>query len=278
MEIKIQDDGHLWTQQAKRWANVGPPGRPSEDDMKIMWKYISPIFFEQKKVQVILLGVTPELLNLSWPSGTTISAFDSSASMIDGVWNPPQGLDARICQADWRSLPIADQSADLIIGDGIIAAAGSPSAAMHVLSELRRVLVPGGKIVLRSFVRPQKIESLEQIALEALSGQIQNFGSLKWRLAMALVDQIESSVTIRMVQIKFNTLFMDRIMLATVSGWSADEIETIEAYRKMLGSFYFPTMVQLEKLLGPHFHIEDQTIGSYELSERCPIMQLYPLD
>ena len=273
----MQDDSCLWTQQAKRWANIGSPGRPCEADMKIMWNCIAPIFFDRKKVRVILLGVTPELLNLQWPLGTTIAAFDSSPTMIDKIWNPPQGLDAHIYQADWRNLPVSNQSAELIIGDGIITAAGSHSAAIDVLSELRRILVPGGKIVLRSFIRPDKFESPEQIVLDALSGGIQNFGSFKWRLAMSLVDRQESSVALCDVYTAFNILLPDRTKLEQESGWSADILDTIDAYSNMPGNFYFPTMGQLEKLLGRYVCIENIKIGSYELAERCPTMQLSPL-
>ncbi len=264
----------LWSKQAERWSKVGSPTRPCEEDIQIMWHFVQPLFVDGKSKQVAVMGVTPEVVHLPWPSQAHIEAFDASAEMINKLWQPKADVDARVRQSDWRRLPLPDQSVDLMVGDGIFTAAGSESVVKDMLTEAHRVLVKGGMIILRCFIRPETIEDLQSIKLAALAGKIRNFGSLKWRLAMALIDPVTSTVAPVRIHEVFQQLFPDRELLQLVSGWTIEQIGTIDAYDGMAGQFYFPDMQQQMKLLRRHVEIGQYVTGSYELSERCPLFQL----
>lgn len=264
----------LWSEQSVRWSRVGSPTRPGSEDTQIMWRFAQPVFADGHDKQVAVMGVTPEVVHLPWPAQAHVRAFDASAEMIDRLWRPPAGLDAQVRQADWRRLPLPDGSMALMVGDGIFTAAGAESAARDVLAEARRVLVTGGMIVLRCFVRPEAAEDPQAIEQSALAGEIRHFGSLKWRLAMALVDPATGTVAPARVHRVFQQMFPVRERLRQVSGWTMEQIDTIDAYDGMPGNFYFPTMRQQTALLQAHVEIAQCATGAYELAERCPVFQL----
>lgn len=263
-----------WSQQSHRWNQVGSPTRPSADDIHLFRQFAFPIFSDNKNKNVVVLGVTPELVTLPWPSQTNLRAYDISPNMIERVWIQPKHIPSAVYKSDWRNLPLPDRSVDLVIGDGILTAAGDLEAVSEIIEEICRVLTVNGRIVLRSFIRPETKEYPTHIANLALSGKIKNFGSLKWKLAMSLVDENTSEVGPAYIHEIFSDIFSDLRQLQQCSGWLPEEINTINSYKEMPGSFFFPTANQLENIFSKHTKILGTSFGSYELSERCPIMKL----
>jgi len=265
----------LWSKQSEKWKNVGSPTRPCFEDETIFTNlaFVNLISNETKKV--VVAGVTPELINnIKWPSNVELEAFDISLDMIKQNWNPPSSLCAKVNQCDWRKLPLDDNSVDLIIGDGIFTALGSVKKMLEVLTEFKRILNSNGKIVLRNFTRPENKEELSNIRLDANKGNIENFGTLKWRLATALTNQETSIVTPKEIHSTFEKLFPDRKDLSLNSGWSLDQIATIDSYEEMTSSFYFPTNDEITKIFNNIFDIYEINQGSYEWSKYCPFITL----
>jgi len=64
--------GH-WAEIARRWAEVGPPLRPSAEDLAF-YRRAGRLTRERGAPRVLLLGVTPELYRLPWPDGTDLLA------------------------------------------------------------------------------------------------------------------------------------------------------------------------------------------------------------
>ena len=56
--------GH-WAEIARRWQQVGPPLRPSVQDIAFYTRAIADI----TAPRALILGVTPELYHLPWPAG-----------------------------------------------------------------------------------------------------------------------------------------------------------------------------------------------------------------
>ena len=59
--------------QARHWNLLGPPLRPSRDDVAILEGVVQSLHTAPR---VLLLGVTPELATLAWPAGTELVAVD----------------------------------------------------------------------------------------------------------------------------------------------------------------------------------------------------------
>jgi SAM-dependent methyltransferase len=260
-----------WSGQSKRWQHVGPPTRPTDEDGKMMLELASANL-QGSKTHIGMFGVTPEVVQLDWPNGASMQAFDLSVDMIRHVWSPNPQLNCQVTQADWRDIPLPESSFDLIVGDGIFTAVGSRKAVEQVFQESSRILKSDGIMILRCFVLPDNAESIEIVIKDALEGKIRHFGTLKWRLAMALVDA-NSQVSPSLIHSVFNDNFKSRSLLAQNTSWDIETINTIDAYEFMQGSFYFPHFDELREVACNTLGINQTLVGSYELAERFPTIR-----
>lgn len=219
---------------------------------------------------IVILGVTPEVVQLSWPRSATLRAFDISADMIARVWQPNSRTQSHVAQSRWQALPIESNSVDAVVGDGCLTALQGIAECKDVLSEVARVLKPAGSLVIRCFIRPTTTESLEEIVADVAEKKIRHFGTLKWRLAMALCHGDNATVRPKDISGTFNSLFPDRQTLHYATDWPLETIGTIDSYDGMEGYFTFMTRTQLEDTISPFFRIKTIKQGGYELSERCP--------
>jgi SAM-dependent methyltransferase len=267
---------HVWSKHPMMNDRGGLPLRPPREATKIMYELVTPFLHKDVyRLELVLLGVTPEIVGQPWPINVNFRAFDQSEEMIASVWQPNTSITSSVEQACWQSMPVNDSTVDIILGDGCTTQLPDKLAYQKLFAELARVLRPNGNIVMRCFIRPQWHESLDQVVRDALAGNITYFGSLKWRLAMALVEQ-QDDFTIRVSDIfdVFNTLFPDRDQLAMIAGWPLVMVETIERYHRSKTCYTFPTLTQLEILISRWFTISEVHWGHYELWERCPTFLL----
>lgn len=262
----------IWAQQSLRWQSVGLPTRPTPEDIELMHMLAVSHNLKLKKVSV--LGVTPEIIQMRWPDGVELDAFDLSQEMISSVWKPNKNkkVFSKVHQADWQSLPIADGAMDLFIGDGCLTALPGIEKGAAVFEELFRCLKPGGRAVIRCFIRPENKETLEKIISDVESHNIQFFGSLKWRFAMALCNDVTSTVMPSHICNTFNEHFPDRVELSKKTGWNLETINTIDSYIDMTNPFTFPLISEVQNIVDSLFNIEEIKYGSYELASRCPVI------
>lgn len=264
--------GAVWMRHAVQWARVGPPLRPSEEDRHLFSALVAPAL--QPGATVGILGVTPELVQLPWPSGVRIQAFDHSPAMVEAVWAPNPAVPSEVCVTRWESLPCADGSLDAAVGDNSLGVLASLGDQEPVLRSLARVLRPGGLLVLRYFVRPDDPESPDAVISDVFSGRVRSFHALKWRVAMTLAETPGFSVAVSDIHRLFERMFPDREQLAAAGGWPVELIDTIDAYAGAPTRFTFSTLDAALANAGPWFQVVDVRRGSYELAERCPVVAL----
>jgi hypothetical protein len=261
----------IWNNQSAKWKHVGSPTRPSQEDQNIIASIISKKQQNADSTNAVVLGVTPEMIQLRWPEGTTITAVDMNESMIQTLYKPHEIYPTSVKQERWQAISLPDNSTDIVVGDGIFTPLEKEEDLVGLFAEVDRILKPSSMMVVRAFIRPEETEAIDTVVKDALSGKIKNFGSLKWRLAMALTDN-KGRVNPAEIHKKFNALFPDRAYLGTSGKWSLDEISTIDAYEKIEGVFTFLTLNELVKISQPYAKIIEKKVGSYELADRCPII------
>ncbi len=252
--------GDHWPRHAEQWARVGPPLRPAAEDIAS----VSARVTTRGPVRALVLGVTPELVGLPWPTGSAITAVDRSAAMI-AAHRPPHTTCVR---ADWRALPCAAATADVVVGDGALSVLASADYG-QVARELARVLAPGGELVLRLFTAPDVRKTVAALAAAPSPG---SFHAFKWRLAMALAAG--GDVAVAAIARAFDELAPDRAALAAATGWSPAAIATIDAYRGSELVYSFPPRATVLAALAPHFELAAAHVPGYELGERCPTVVL----
>ena len=264
----------VWKQHSRQWHRVGAPLRPSPEDGDLMMVLANPFLASSPHPRVVVMGVTPEVVQLPWPVSTQLLALDHSAEMIAQVWSPHARIQSRVGQARWQAMPVDGGSVDVVVGDGSLNVLPQLDDYGAVLAEIARVLKPDGCLVVRCFVRPDEMESLSDVSRAALDGRVGSFHALKWRVAMALGGEGSFSVAVADIHAAFNRCFPDRNVLAERAGWMRETIDTIDAYRGAATRYTFPTMQAICSVASPLFEIEETRCGHYELKERCPTLRL----
>ena len=197
-----------WDKQAKQWALLGYPLRPSPADIQISASWVNEkIHAESNSLTVLLLGVTPGIVNMPWPANTTFVAIDISLSMLQSILPAQtQTIKPFAIAASWQQLPLSASSIDVVIGDGCYSSLAEKDYEV-MTREIKRVLKSNGMFIMRFFTRPEKTESIDFIMNDLLSGLIDNFHVLKFRLAMALHGSLQQRCLLKNIWDCWNDLF-----------------------------------------------------------------------
>jgi SAM-dependent methyltransferase len=261
----------VWEQHAAKWEQLGSPQKPSHADIQNHSFWISEYMrLHKNPLTVLLLGVTPELANLPWPHDTTLLAVDFNLVMINSIL-PKQTptIKPAAVAGNWLQLPLADSSVDIVIGDGCYSTLAEGDYE-KMTREIRRVLAAAGMFIMRFFTRPAVTESVEEVHKDFLSGAINSFHVLKWRLAMALHDSLKQGVCLQTIWDVWNQKFQHNRELMQTLQWSEPVINTINHYRNSDIFYTFPTLQEIRAALRQQFKELDIFIPDYALGERCP--------
>ncbi len=134
----------------------GPASSP--DLWFLFQKYFKVAVAKKRKVNVLVLGATPEFRDLALKNNCNVVALDFSMAMIKKMslamkyQNHPNET---IVIANWLSSPIKDNFFDLIVGD--LVAVNIPKKLQGVFfGELKRMLKKGGHILLKeAYIIPE---------------------------------------------------------------------------------------------------------------------------
>ncbi len=255
-----------WEHYYRSWNLVGPPLRPTPSDLRAFKRVLQP-----EGEHVVLLGVTSELNQL----GASMIATELSAGVIAARW-PGDTPTRRAIRADWTALPIADSSAGCVVGDGSLSCVASQAERLKVLSEMARVLRPGGRAAVRLFAGTDEPEPLDMIHEDAMAGAVGSFHALKWRIAMAHVSRdSDRRIPVARIREAFDALFPDRAQLSAAAGWHPQVIDTIDAYAGSEVVYSFPSRAMMREEAARHFEaVGFVETGYYPLGERCPLLVL----
>ena len=268
-----------WDNQAKQWSLLGSPLKPSHIDIQNHISWVSDkIQPNQNALTVLVLGVTPELVQMPWPSGTSLFAIDYSAAMVNDILPvktptiTPQGL-----IGNWLQLPILSASVDIVIGDGSYSSLARKDYTI-LSQEIQRVLKPAGLFIMRFFCNSTEQDTLDAIHSDLFTNQIDSFHAFKLRLAMLLQDDAHQSVCLKNVWECWNTHFHDGMQhIKQQLQWSNDVIASINTYKNNHACYTFPTLTTVRTTLSQHFIENDIFIPDYYLGQRCPTLLLSPV-
>lgn len=269
--------GH-WPDLARAWKQVGPPLRPSAQDIDFLKDAIGSWARDDSAPRALILGVTPELYDLPWPNGTDVLAVDHTQTMIDTVWPGPRN--AVIC-ADWTTMPLRTGSRDVALCDGGLNLLEYPHEHLQFVQILHRVIASGGLCILRLFIPPKEREEADKVLQDLLKARIPNLNLLKLRLWMALHEDITQGVELERVWNAIHQVAPDFNRLAMQIGWPVEHLLAINAYRNCSSRYYFLDLDDVCHLFCESpggFALEAVHVPTYELGEQCPTVVLRRLD
>ncbi len=142
----------VWERNAERWATLGPPWRPSAEDL-VNYRTLCQ---EGLTGNVLILGATPELRDLvarERPHGASppVVVADVSSAMLErmsALLQVAKPKDERWVVSDWCDLSFPMDSFDLILGDVIWQLMSVPKQ-MRLREVLAGMLKPKGRLVIR---------------------------------------------------------------------------------------------------------------------------------
>lgn len=265
----------LWERQLPAWELLGPPLRPSPEDVASFEAIVVACGRACGRLRGLVLGATPELARLRWGAHAQVWAVDRSPAMLEHVWpgHPAPGQGG-LC-ADWQRLPLPDHSCDVVLGDGSFTQLEFPAGYRGVAQSIRQVLNDCGVAAFRCFVKPEKPEAPERVVADLWAGHIPNFHVFKWRLAMALQPSVEEGVELHAVW-TYWAQAVDPVKLARHLRWPPEVIATMNNYRGLRARYTFPTLAQLRQVLRPDLIEVRCEFPSYALGDRCPLLTLQP--
>ncbi len=255
-----------------------PPLRPSPEDVTLMEREVRAwsTFHAGASAVAVLMGVTPEVPSWSWPEGSQVIGVDRSLDMIRHVWPASARFAAGVVAADWRAMPLRDGFADIVVGDGVFTMFAWPSGYREILLAVSRLLRPGGRLINRFHVRPDRSESVDAVLADLRAGRIGSFHVFKWRLAMVLHGEGSDGVRLGDVWEAWQACGIAEAELCRLTGWPHAVVASMHAYRDSDARYRFPTLAQVHELCAERFLVRTCHFPSYELGERFPIMSLEP--
>jgi hypothetical protein len=160
-----------WTAVARDYAALGPPLRPSPEDLRILEEAVATwaAAHAPERLRALLLGVTPDIVR---PAQSSLVALDKSAGAIAQLWAPGPVRRRWAVRGDWLQLPKRPSSCDVVIGDGSINCMKYPGTLRELAEALDQCLARDGILVLRCFVRPEAPDDPEEVIAEWPCSQV----------------------------------------------------------------------------------------------------------
>jgi hypothetical protein len=259
-----------WPKLVAHWSHVVPPLRPATQDLGFYWNAAQEWIRQHGAPRVLLLGVTPGLYSLPWPSGTDFLAIDRTQSMIDLSWSGPR--EAVQC-SDWRSMALPDGSRDIVLCDGGLHLLAYPEEQQKLVLLLKNLLSEKGLCLIRLFVPPPHRESPEAVLADLFDGKISNLSILKLRMGMALLNTAAKGVALGEIFQKLEDSVPDFENLAIKIGWPAEHMLAIKGYQGVDFRYHYVTVQEASDMFCVKpggFIIERLETPTYELGQCCP--------
>jgi SAM-dependent methyltransferase len=253
-----------WDRRAEDWR-IMPPLAPSAQDVAWYEERVGEVAAAHGSggVAALLLGVTPSLVEMRWPARTSLVAVDWSSGMLGRVFPSGGGrLRAQAVRGDWRSLPFASASRDVVVGDGCYSALGCYRDAQRASQEVRRVLRGGGLFCLRCFARCDRPRSSDELYADLLGAPELDLQLFHWRLAIAVQGDSPEGVCVHDVWRTWQERVPDLRAEQQRRGWPAEPITAID--QSMLANwkesrlrYYVPNRSELRALALEVFDLID---------------------
>jgi SAM-dependent methyltransferase len=262
-----------WNAAAANWRHYTSPLRPCAEDQATFLRFIAAHDPTGARREALMLGVTPEIANLDWPQGVTVTAADRAPEMIKAFWPSDRpALRPALC-VDWFELPTPSTPYDLVLADGSFNLVDYPGDLRRLLDRLAGAVAPGAMLITRTFTRPVEAESLSALEQAARAGRAGGFHAFKFRLAMAFQPSPEAGVSLGDIWRLWRRLDDEIDDLTTRNGWLPEQVRTIDLFRDKDVRLRFPTREELTGVFqAAGLALVDSDTPTYEMGDRCPIM------
>ena len=267
-----------WDLLANQFQHQQSPLRPCAEDIRVIHQIIHDWHHQHSPsgTSVLLFGVTPEIVNLSWPANTFLRAIEKSQAMIDVIWPGNIPKERQVVCNNWLDVTIEEHSLDLVVGDGFLTGLAYPQQYAQIARTISQWLKPGGLFIARLFVRKEEKETMDAIMTDLEAGRIARFDILKWRLAMAIQETAEQGVRMDNIYRAWCDIEKKLPTLLQQAGWPRATVNTIRLYEGRDNRYAFPTIKELDDAFSSCLEQVSVIIPGYDFGQCCPILVYRP--
>lgn len=245
---------------SNNWDKLKAPARPTESVVND-FKSLVP------EGPILLLGVTPEIAN----SYDNVLAVDRDPKMIENVW-PGDTNNKMAVNAYWETF-LPGKKFKGVIGDVAVTMLADKNSINSFHKKAFDMLNPGGTVAQRIFHKPSDPITREQLIDMLSKPATINFNAFKWMLFMCYAEETHSKIKLRNILTLFNQICPVREFAARDTGWSIDDINTIELYKDSDWEVIVMSKKEwLETVPKDAINVKFTYQTDYDLAELCPIL------
>lgn len=245
---------------SKNWDKLSAPARPNPSVINT-YKQLIP------DGNILLLGVTPEIAN----SYQVITAIDNDEKMIKNVW-PGDTLTKRVLLANWETFITAEKF-NGVIGDVALTLLGDKKKITNFNQKAFDMLHPNGVVAQRIIHKPQTVLTREQLIEMLNKPATINFNAFKWLMFMTHSNETHQKIQFTNVRKFFNEIAPDRQVVSEKTGWTLDQINTIDFYENAKVEVIILSKKEwLETIPKDAVNVQFIYNDDYDLAELCPIL------
>lgn len=250
-----------WQKMSYIFLNhISKPLRPDSEDLSICNELIQRISQDNIELNALILGVTPEYCNLSWPKNSKLTAVDKTIDMIKNVW---PGKENQVILGNWEEVPLENQSIDLTLCDGGLHLLEQPEKLNKFVDKLSQITKENGYLLVRLFIPSTCKESTSDVLNKLISGDIPSLNYLKMRFASALQNNAKEGVKLSDIWDALHTIEKDQEKLSKLLNWDLDELKAINVYQNSDVKYHLMSVDEAIELFKNSFNVEDIIYPSY---------------
>jgi SAM-dependent methyltransferase len=262
----------VWGGDEDLWPVMPEPLVPSRDDLALYRKACPPaLLAEDAAPRILVLGVTPALVNLPWPVRSEVHAVDYDEVMISALWHPREGAHCHF--ARWQEMPLPDAYFDVVVGDCSFNALPSLDEYGDVLRQVARVRKPGAPLLTRFFLQSDPPPRIDWVAAEATGALAHLRAASKRLLIMLACVEEDGSIHVPDVQVRVREQWGDFDAYLEAMGGTRADVELSKAVFGFDQRLNYPTERDVRQHFEPffsdiRFQFPDSDVGRY-----CPIVR-----
>jgi SAM-dependent methyltransferase len=187
----------FWNTQVELIKAMGSPARPDHSDiacMRTMFRQRIAGWPASRRIKVLVLGVTPEIVGMDWPAGTVVTAVDRSEGMIEAFWLGDVPGQRRLVRADWMALPFEPDTFHFVFGDNVFNAMDYPQGYRDLADAVAKVTRPEGLLIVRVLCQAQPKEDCDEIVKRFRAGELTDYQPFRFRMMTASQASVEEGL------------------------------------------------------------------------------------
>jgi hypothetical protein len=272
----------FWEAQIESFRNLRPPFRPHPSEIQFLEEVASNLAKSPhiSNLQVLILGLTCEIVHLRWPEGTSITVVERSPLMIEHFWPGDIPGQRKIMTEDWLSMSLQPSSFDMIVGDGVFNFMSYPDGYQNFAHVLSRLIQKNGLICIRIFNQISPKENPADLLSDFREASNIDYFPFRLRLATSLQDNAEKGICMSK-EILDQYLIDQGIPLKEFyakSKYTPPSYPSVPlAVKPENNRITYPTDEEFTNQIGHYFSVQKVLFGAHQLALRTPVFVLSPL-